>query len=73
MRGNGQTFRHVRKTRLVIKLKRLHMENSISKELETARTLFNKGYAYHDDMRKMGYSVTLDGCVFYNSKFIGWV
>lgn len=47
------------------------MGEKISKELQIARNLFDSGYAGRAKLREMGYSVLLDGRVFYKGKSIG--
>lgn len=47
------------------------VNEKISNELRIARNLFDSGYAGRAKLSEMGYSVLLDGRVFYHGKPIG--
>lgn len=47
------------------------MADKVSKDLQIARNLFDSGYAGRAKLREMGYSVLLDGRVFYKGISIG--
>lgn len=49
------------------------MAEKISKDLQIARNLFDSGYAGRAKLREMGYSVLLDGRVYYKGIPIGWI